>query len=52
VYVDNHKVHDTPVDMSLSVGKHKLRLVNAENGKDENVPVTIDAKKPTIIERN
>jgi serine/threonine protein kinase len=52
VYVDNAKVHDTPVDMKLPVGKHKLRLVNSDNGIDETRTVTIDENKPTIIERN
>ncbi len=52
VYVDNSKIHDTPVDMKLPVGKHKLRLVNTDNGIDEHRTVTIDANKPTIIDRN
>jgi hypothetical protein len=52
VYVDNKKIHDTPVDMKLSAGKHKLRLVNAEVGKDETVTVTIEENKTVTIERN
>ena len=52
VYVDNKKIHDTPVDMKLSVGKHKLRLVNPEVGKDETVTVTIEENKTATIERN
>ncbi|HEY5926291.1 MAG TPA: serine/threonine-protein kinase [Kofleriaceae bacterium] len=52
VYVDNKKIHDTPVDMKLSVGKHKLRLVNTEVGKDETVTVTIEENKTATIERN
>ncbi|NVB82675.1 MAG: serine/threonine protein kinase [Kofleriaceae bacterium] len=51
VYVDGKKVRDTPVDMKLPVGKHKLRLVNAEVGKDEALVVTIDENKSTTIER-
>lgn len=51
VYVDGKKVRDTPVDMKLSVGKHKLRLVNSEVGKDEALVVTIDENKSTTIER-
>jgi hypothetical protein len=51
VYVDNKKIHDTPVDMNLPVGKHKLRLVNAEVGKDESVNVTIEENKTETIER-
>jgi serine/threonine protein kinase len=52
VYVDDRKVHDTPVDMKLSVGKHRLKLVNSETGKTEQLSVTIDETKPTTIERN
>jgi len=51
VYVDNKKLQDTPLDISLPVGKHVLRLVNTERGKDETVPITISDKKPTTIER-
>jgi serine/threonine protein kinase len=52
VYVDNKKIHDTPVDMKLPAGRHKLRLVNAEVGKDESVTVTIEDNKTVTIERN
>jgi serine/threonine-protein kinase len=52
VWVDDRKVHDTPVDMKLAVGRHKLKLVNSETGKTETVSVTIDESKPTTIERN
>ena len=52
VYVDNKKIHDTPVDMNLPVGKHKLRLINAEVAKDETVYVTIEENKTATIERN
>jgi serine/threonine-protein kinase len=51
VYVDNKKIHDTPVDMKLPVGKHKLRMVNTEIGKDETVTVLIEDKKTALIER-
>ena len=51
VFVDGRKIHDTPVDMPLSVGKHKLRLVSSE-GNDEPLTVTIEENKPTIIDRN
>jgi hypothetical protein len=51
VFVDNKKIHDTPVDMPLTVGKHKLRLVNSE-GRNEALTVTIEENKPTIIDRN
>lgn len=51
VYVDNKKIHDTPVDMKLPVGKHKLRLVNTEVGKNETLTVTIEENKTAIIER-
>jgi hypothetical protein len=52
VYVDNRKIHDTPVDMKLQVGKHRLRLVNAEVGKNETLTVTIEENKTATIERN
>jgi serine/threonine protein kinase len=52
VYVDNKKIHDTPVDMKLPVGRHKLRLVNTEVGKNESLTVTIEDNKTTTIERN
>jgi hypothetical protein len=51
VYVDNRKIHDTPLDMDLQVGKHVLRLVNTDKGTDETVPITISDTKPTTIER-
>ena len=51
VFVDNRKVHDTPVDMKLPVGKHKLKLVNPETGKTESQTITIEETKPTTIER-
>ncbi len=52
VYVDGKKVHDTPVDMKLPVGKHRLRLVNSEVGKNEPLTVTIEERKTVTIERN
>lgn len=51
VFVDNRKVHDTPVDMKLPVGKHKLKLVNPETGKTESLSITIEESKPTTIDR-
>jgi len=51
VYVDNKKIHDTPVDMKLAVGRHKLRLVNPEVGKNEVVTVTIEENKTATIDR-
>jgi hypothetical protein len=36
----------------LTVGKHKLRLVNNELGKDETTTVTIEENKQTLIDRN
>jgi hypothetical protein len=52
VYVDNKKIHDTPVDMALPAGKHRLRLVNPEVGKDESLSVTIEPNKTATIDRN
>jgi serine/threonine-protein kinase len=51
VYVDNKKIHDTPLDLDLPVGKHVLRLVNTDVGKDETVPIRITDARPTTIER-
>ncbi len=51
VYVDNKKIHDTPVDMKLPVGKHRLRLVNSEVGKNETLTVTIEEHKTATIDR-
>lgn len=51
VYVDKKKLHDTPLDIDLPVGKHVLRLVNTEVGKDEMVPIVISESKPVTIER-
>lgn len=50
VYIDKRKLHDTPVEIDLPAGKHVVRLVNAEQGKDETVPITI-SDKPVLIDR-
>jgi hypothetical protein len=50
VYIDKKKLHDTPVQVDLPVGKHVVRLVNTEQGKDETVPITI-SDKPVMIDR-
>jgi len=52
VYVDKRKIHDTPVTLDLPIGKHTVRLVNKDIGKDESVPVTIKENQTTNIERN
>jgi serine/threonine-protein kinase len=53
VYIDNAKLgHDTPFELNLPVGKHRLRLVNTELGKDETTTVTIEENKQTLIDRN
>lgn len=51
VYVDGKKLHDTPLEVDLSVGKHVLRLVNTDVGKDERLPIVISDTKPVTIER-
>jgi hypothetical protein len=51
VYVDGKKLHDTPLEVDLSVGKHVLRLFNPEVGHDERVPIVISDSKPVTIER-
>jgi len=51
VFVDTQRGRDTPIDIQLPTGKHKLRLVNSE-GKSEVLSVTIEENKPTVIEKN
>ncbi|MBV8758987.1 MAG: serine/threonine protein kinase [Deltaproteobacteria bacterium] len=51
VYIDKKKLHDTPVEIDLPAGKHMVRLVNAEQGKDETVPVVIEADHTKTIDR-
>ncbi|HSN28203.1 MAG TPA: serine/threonine-protein kinase [Kofleriaceae bacterium] len=51
VYIDKKRIHDTPVEIDLPAGKHQVRLVNAEQGKDENVPVMIEPGTTKTIDR-
>jgi len=52
VYVDDTKIRSTPVDLELTVGRHKIRLTNEELGHDETVHVNIVEGKTTNIERS
>jgi len=51
VYIDKKRIHDTPVEIDLPAGKHQVRLVNAEQGKDEMVPIVIEADRTKTIDR-
>jgi serine/threonine protein kinase len=51
VYVDGRRIADTPLDRPLPVGKHAVRLVNEEHGRDEHLSVQISDRQPTTIER-
>jgi len=42
----------TPVSMKLSVGPHRVRLVNEARHRDETVTVTIDAARPSVVEKS
>src|SRR5450432_710106 len=50
VFVDNKKLGDTPQSISLSVGKHQVRLQNGPNGPEE-LSVTIEANKTFEVKR-
>ena len=51
VYVDGKRIRDTPVDIPLTVGTHKVKLVNSEGG-NENLTVKIEENKTAEINRN
>ncbi len=42
----------TPVSTMLSVGPHRVRLVNEARHRDETVTVTIDAARPSLVEKS
>jgi serine/threonine-protein kinase len=53
VWIDGRFVKTTPIEnMSLSVGRHRVRLVNEPGERDETVTITIDPAKPILIEKN
>ena len=51
IYVGGKVQGDTPRDLKLPVGKHTLRLRNAEIGHDETVTIEILENTTTTIER-
>ncbi len=51
VYVDKKRIHDTPVDIPLTVGRHQVRMVNADVNHDETITVTITDGKTTTVDR-
>lgn len=52
LWLDGTPVGETPYRVSLPAGRHSLRLVNEERGKNEWVTVTVMPGKATTIERN
>ena len=51
VYVDSHRVGDTPVDVTLAVGRHAVELVNTDLHHDEKLTITISEHQTTHIVR-
>lgn len=51
VYVDRKKMHDTPFDEEIPVGRHVVRLVNRDTGHDESFTVVIREDAPIAIHR-
>ena len=42
----------TPVSIRLSVGPHRVRLVNEDRHRNETITVIVDATKPSLVEKN
>ena len=51
VIVDRKSYGDTPITIPLPAGKHLVRLVNADTGHDETVPVTIRDHQTFTLDR-
>ena len=51
VIVDRKSYGDTPITIPLPAGKHSVRLVNADTGHDETVPVTIRDHQTFTLDR-
>ncbi|CAN5922812.1 hypothetical protein BH11MYX3_BH11MYX3_30340 [soil metagenome] len=49
--LDGKRLGDTPVSKMVPVGKHTLRLTNADRNYDEKIPIVITDSKVTSIER-
>jgi serine/threonine protein kinase len=49
VYEGVRRLGETPTRIELPVGKHRLRLVNPETGKEKTVQVTVSADKVTNV---
>ncbi|HEY4241888.1 MAG TPA: protein kinase [Kofleriaceae bacterium] len=52
VSIDGGSAHTTPLQTTLPIGIHRVRLVNPVRQKDETLTITIDATKPSVIEKN
>jgi eukaryotic-like serine/threonine-protein kinase len=51
VYVDKKSYGESPVTISLPIGKHFVRLVNSDVHHDESVTITINENQTTTIDR-
>jgi hypothetical protein len=51
VYVDTRRIGDSPISISLPVGKHTVRLVNTDVGHDEKLVISINENQTTRVER-
>jgi len=49
VYLGAKRLGETPTRVELPAGKHRLRLVNPETGKEKSITVTITADKTTQV---
>ena len=49
--LDGKRLGDTPLSKMVPVGKHTLRLFNADRNYDEKIPIQITESKVTSIER-
>lgn len=52
IYVGAKGYGKTPKTITLSEGRHTIRLVNPDLGKDEKVPVTVVADERATLSRN
>ena len=52
LWLDGKPVGETPYRAAISIGRHSLRLVNEERGKNESATVTITTGRTMTIKRN
>ncbi len=51
VYVDKKSYGESPVQITLPIGKHVVRLVNTDVHHDETVTITVNENQTTTIDR-